>query len=268
MTIVVVPIYQAEASPRVLRGMFGSMIQAMIIFGQVIATLICYGTQNIPDAKGWQIPVGLQFITPALIFVMLPLLPESPRWLLTQGRREEALKSLQKLRQGYSTEKIELELDAITYANNTENKGKWADIFSISNRRRTFVAILAMFGQQITGQAFPSQYGVIFYQSQGFRSSAFLFNVVSAVLSLVAVMFTWLYVDSIGRRPVLLVGGTFMGIWLYILGSVGALPPANLTDQTKGLMVASVMLFSFFFNLSWAPMYVISSLSIKFWGKQ
>ena len=80
MTIVVVPIYLAETSPKVLRGMMTSTLQLMIVFGQLIASLVTFGTQHISGDKGWQIPVGLQFIAPALIVALLPLVPESPRW--------------------------------------------------------------------------------------------------------------------------------------------------------------------------------------------
>ena len=253
MAIVVVPIYQAETSPRVLRGMFASTIQVMITFGSLVATLIAYGTQHITSRRGWQIPIGLQLVMPAIITVLLPLLPESPRWLLSQGRRDDALKNLKKLRKGESETSLRLELEAISFANSSEEKGSWSEVFDRTNRVRTGVAILAMFGQQITGQAFPSQYGVIFYQSQGFRDQAFLFNVLSAVVGIVAVCMTWLYVDAVGRRPVLLVGSVMMGAFLYILGGMGMVPKDQLGDDEKNVIVASLMLFSFFYNLSWAP---------------
>lgn len=80
MTIVVVPIYLSETAPKVLRGMMTSTLQLMIIFGQVIASLVNFGTQHIPSDAGWRIPVGLQFIAPALILAFLPAVPESPRW--------------------------------------------------------------------------------------------------------------------------------------------------------------------------------------------
>lgn len=80
MTIVVVPIYLGETSPKVLRGMMTSTLQLMINLGQFVASLVNYGTQNIPSDKGWQIPVGLQFIAPAVILALLPIMPESPRW--------------------------------------------------------------------------------------------------------------------------------------------------------------------------------------------
>lgn len=118
---------------------------------------------------------------------------------------------------------------------------------------RTGVAVLAMFGQQITGQAFPSQYGVIFYQSQGYGDRAFLFNVVSNIISMGAVMFTWFYIDATGRRPVLMTGGFLMGAFLMILGGVGSVNLNTINAHEKELMVASLMLFQFFYNLSWAP---------------
>lgn len=83
MTIVVVPIYLSETAPKALRGMMTSTLQLMIIFGQVVASLVNFGTQNIPSDAGWRIPVGLQFIAPGLILALLPAVPESPRWLVT-----------------------------------------------------------------------------------------------------------------------------------------------------------------------------------------
>jgi hypothetical protein len=111
-----------------------------------------------------------------------------------------------------------------------------------------------MFGQQITGQAFPSQYGVIFYQSQGFASQAFLFNVLANIFSLVAVALTWITVDALGRRPSLLTGGALMGAMMFILAGLGSVDPSELSTSGKNMMIASVMLFTFFYSLSWAPM--------------
>lgn len=113
-----------------------------------------------------------------------------------------------------------------------------------------------MFGQQITGQAFPSQYAVVFYKSQGFGNQSFLFNIIQNIISLVAVIMTWFFIDQIGRRITLLVGGTLMGIFLFILGGMGTIPHDQFNTNEKNLMVTSLMLFQFFFNLSWAPAYV------------
>ncbi|VUC26093.1 unnamed protein product [Clonostachys rosea] len=260
MAIVVIPIYTAEVSPKVLRGMFGSTIQVMIIFGQVISTLVTYGTKNMKTAAGWQIPTGLQLVVPCIIFVLLPFLPESPRWLLSRNRRDLAVVNMRKLRKSASEEEIQTEIEALEYAHAHEEKGSWAEVFDKTNRVRTAVAVFALFGQQITGQAFPTQYGVIFYQSQGYGDQSFLFNVIANVISMGAVILTWFYIDSTGRRPVLLAGGFLMGTFLFILGGVGTVNMGKISEHEKELMVASVMLFQFFFNLSWAPCsYVVVS---------
>jgi SP family sugar:H+ symporter-like MFS transporter len=90
MAIVVIPIFISETSPRRLRGMMTSTIQIMITLGSLIASLGTYGMQHPPergsssspdnDHQGriWRIPIGLQLVTPAIIRVLLPLLPESP----------------------------------------------------------------------------------------------------------------------------------------------------------------------------------------------
>ena len=134
MAIVVVPIYQAETAPHVLRGMFASTIQLLIILGQVIATIVTYGTKNINSDAGWRIPTALQLVMPAAIFFLLPFLPESPRWLLSQDRPEDAKKSLRKLRKKATEEDIQVEIDALMYAHVNEHKGTWGDVFSRTNR--------------------------------------------------------------------------------------------------------------------------------------
>ncbi|KAG8349680.1 hypothetical protein FVEN_g13088 [Fusarium venenatum] len=102
------------------------------------------------------------------------------------------------------------------------------------------VAILAMFEQQITGQAFASQYSVIFYLSQGFGHRSFLFSVINSFLGLICLLITSYTVDMVNRRLLLLTEGTGMAIFLFV--------------------VASFMLFSASYALSWAPIsYVIVS---------
>src|SRR6478752_5460768 len=116
--------------------------------------------------------------------------PHSPLYctnaarLLAKDRVPEATKSLRRIRKDKSEEDIEFEIQAIQHAHSNDHKGRWSELFDAKNRRRTTVAILAMFGQQITGQAFASQYSVIFYLSQGFGARSFVFSVVGSVVGL------------------------------------------------------------------------------------
>jgi hypothetical protein len=169
--------------------------------------------------------------------------------LLSKDRAEEATKSLRRIRKDKSEEDIEFEIQAIQHAHSNDHKGKWSELFDAKNRRRTMVAILAMFGQQITGQAFASQYSVIFYLSQGFGARSFVFSVLSSVAGLVCLFITWFTVDLVGRRVLLLIGGTGMAIFLFIVGAVGTIK--NPTEMQQNTLVSpSVHQVVYFTNVA------------------
>lgn len=79
-TIVVVPIFQSECAPPALRGMISATLQLQIGFGQLVASLVNYGTKGMGGDVSWLIPTGLQLVVPVIILGLLPMLPESPRW--------------------------------------------------------------------------------------------------------------------------------------------------------------------------------------------
>lgn len=112
-----------------------------------------------------------------------------------------------------------------------------------------------MVGQQITGQAFATQYSVVFYNQQGFKNS-FILGLVMQALGVAAVLVTTTIIDSFGRRRLLIGGAIVQAIFLYIMGSIGTI--ANPTDTQMRVMAASFMLFFFFYLLAWAPLsYII-----------
>jgi SP family sugar:H+ symporter-like MFS transporter len=121
--------------------------------------------------------------------------------LISKDRFDDALTSLRRLRKKHlSDADVKLEIEAIRHSHSSESKGPWSEVFNKQNRLRTLVAVIAMFGQQITGQAFPSQYSVIFYQNEGFGSNAFLFNIFNNLVALICLIITWFSVDQVGRR--------------------------------------------------------------------
>lgn len=262
VTISVVPTYQSETTPAEIRGATVASLQLWISVGQIIAAVTTNATKSRLGRDAWLIPTGVQFIIPAIMLAGYYFIPESPRYLIWQNRREEAFKALRYVRPRHiSDEDLNYELDLIVLAEETQDMdAKWKDLFKGPNLRRTLISIGAMFGQQITGQSFGSQYQVVFLQQQGIESpSPFIMTIVSTVLNLVGCLFSSLVIDTLGRRHVLAFGGSFMAIFLYILGALGTvLKHRPLVESEKGLMLSGLPLFGFFYALSWGPLaYVI-----------
>ncbi|KAK0653625.1 High-affinity glucose transporter HXT2 [Lasiodiplodia hormozganensis] len=254
--VISIPAYMAEIAPPSLRGLISSQLQIQIVFSQLVASGINYGTANIPNNNSWRIPVLIQFVMPVFLLTLLPILVESPRWLISRGRQEDAMQALQKLRKNdASVESLQLEIDMLSSFKENEEKGSWREVFQGTNRRRTFIVTIAMIGQQITGQSFASQYSTIFYTQQGF-TNAFALSLISTAVTFAGVLISGFFVDGLGRRPLLIGGGLSQAFWLFLLGGMGTI--ANPTSAQKNTLVASLMLFGVSYGLSWASLsYII-----------
>lgn len=254
--IILVPIYQAECFPPALRGIVTSTIQFQISIGGLTASLVNLGTKGMATDAAWLIPTGLQLILPLVILAMIPWMPESPLWLISKGRKEQAVVSLSKLREkGTSQSDLEAEVLLLSSFGNNDGKGSWKEVFNKQNRRRTLICVATMFFQQATGQSFVSQYGIVFFQQNGVKNP-FVIGVVQQVITIVCVFLAAVAVDSAGRRMVLFCGVGGMAISIYVLGGVGTVSP--ITDSLRDLLVACILLFGGFSSLSWGPVaYII-----------
>ncbi|KAK7216998.1 hypothetical protein V2G26_005001 [Clonostachys chloroleuca] len=104
MELAVVPAYQSEIVPALVRGFVVGTYQLALILGGLVINCVCFGTSTLSGDESWRIPLGLFYIIPAIISTCIWFLPESPRWLLSKGRVDEARASLAQYRNGSFTE--------------------------------------------------------------------------------------------------------------------------------------------------------------------
>ena len=256
MEFSVVPIFQSEITPAPVRGLVVGTYQLAINFGGLIISCICRGTSTLPSNAAWRIPMGLYYIIPTLVICLIWFIPESPRWLLIQGRSDDALKSLQRLYGAHDQYDAAAELALLTIAlEEQKEKGSYRELLQGTNRRRTLIAVISSFFLQATGQAFASQYGTIFVKSLN-TVNPFTISSVAAALVVVSTLVTLLFNDRIGRRPILIGGGLLQALFLFLMGGFGS---ANLlTDGMKTGIIVGMMLYGVAFSLSWAPLtYVV-----------
>ncbi|XP_038148580.1 solute carrier family 2, facilitated glucose transporter member 12 [Cyprinodon tularosa] len=227
-------LYIAEISPRERRGLLVTLYELMLVVGVMLGFGCSYVFATTPH--GWAYTFGL-VIPPALIQMgALLFLPPSPRFLVAQGKVEQARVVLVRMR-GRFKESVAEELREIQVGLKEESEHSFWELFSskANLRLRLLTGIALVFLQQATGQPNILSYASPLLRSMGFDSDAAAtlastgFGVVKVVGTIPAV----LLVDRLGTKSFLCVGAVGMGISLAALGTLTMQSRTHLTSLCK-----------------------------------
>jgi sugar porter (SP) family MFS transporter len=262
----ITPVFVAENCPPAVRGRITGLFQEFLVIGSTFAYWLNYGValHIKPSTKQWRIPVAIQLIPGGFLLIGLFFLKESPRWLMKQGRYEEAIESLAYIRQETTTSpEIVQEIAEIRAALDEElalTEGvTWKECITPGNRYRFFSGFCIMFFQQFSGTNSIGYYAPQIFQTIGVsktNTSLFATGIYGTVKVFTTGIFLIIGIDKLGRRKSLLFGAAWMMTMMIIIGTVlHTHPPTNTNTVSPAsiAMVCMIYLFVIGYSASWGP---------------
>ena len=261
------PLYISEVAPAHIRGRLTTVQQVMIITGLTAAFVVNYllaqtagnSLGEIAGAPAWRWMYLAQTVPAVIFLVALFFIPESPRYLVSRGRHEQALHVLTRL---FGTETAERKLGEIQGSFSADHRPRLSDVTMPGSGFRPIVwagIMLATF-PQFVGINIIFYYGETLWKLAGVSEEAALErNIVSGLVSIAAVFVAIMVIDKIGRKPLLMVGSVGMAVtlgamsWAFSGAATDAAGNLMLDPNVGWVALIAANLYVIFFNMSWGP---------------
>ena len=246
----VIPLYLSEISPKVIRGTLVSLYQWAITAGILFSYFINAAFANAIYSWRWMLLAG---ILPGLVLLVgMSLMSDTPRWLVSKNRDEEAKKVFKKIDPNANAD-VEIGEIKKTLASESEDSNKKIR-FKKWMIMPFVVGIGIMFAQICTGINTIIYYAPTIFKIAGFDSNLNAIyattgiGVINFLMTIVAVFFT----DRLGRKPLLYFGLTGVMLSLVALGCAFAFSSV-LGDSLKWVAVGSLVTYIICFAMSLGP---------------
>lgn len=259
--------YASEVCPVVLRCYLTTYVNLCWVIGQLIASGILRGFVARTDEWAYRIPFAIQWVWPIPIMVGVFLAPESPWWLVRQGRQQDAMASLNRLTNKRDTEFGPNETVAMMKHTNElekeiEQGTTFLDCFKGVDLRRTEIVCLTWGVQNLCGSGIMG-YSTYFYKQAGLSSeNAFNMSLAQAGIGFFGTVFSWFLMTRYGRRS-LYVGG--LTVLFTMLMAIGFSSLGNSSNRSTAWATGSLLVvYTLFYDMTVGPVCysLVSELSL------
>jgi sugar porter (SP) family MFS transporter len=213
---VLCPVYISEISPPKHRGILAATFQLAIVLGILLSLISNYFLLDIGDTN-WRWMLASGTFPAFAFFMMLLVIRKSPRWLVKEGRIEEARINIEEL----SLHEIDTEqtIRDIQESIQIENAERKVNIFKKPYRRIMIIGIFVGIFNQLTGIGIVFYYSSQIFRIAGFSSNnSMLQSVILGVTNLVFTLLAMAIIDKVGRKKLLLFGQMGMVMVLGLFG--------------------------------------------------
>ncbi|MBR0260447.1 MAG: sugar porter family MFS transporter, partial [Selenomonadaceae bacterium] len=206
---VTVPAFLAEMAPAERRGRMVTQNELMIVTGQLLAFVVNAAMGVAFGSTGgiWRYMLAIASTPAVVLWLGMLSVPESPRWLIVQGRIGEALEVLKKIREEKRAQKELDEIKETIALESSVQQATYSDLAVPWVRRIVFIAMGVAICQQISGVNSIMYYGTQILTEAGFSTQAALIgNIANGVISVSATFFGIWMMGRHGRRPLIMTG--------------------------------------------------------------
>ncbi|MEN2741969.1 sugar porter family MFS transporter [Microbacterium sp. X-17] len=265
---VVAPAYIAEIAPKQRRGGLASLQQLAITIGIFVALLSDALLAGAAGAAANQLWLGLEAwrwmflvgVIPSVVYGILALLlPESPRYLLSTGRHDEARAIFATLVPEEDVDRQVRDIESAIEEDKDSAKGTLrGNRFGL--KPIVWIGIILSVFQQFVGINVIFYYSTTLWKAVGFtESNSLLITVITSVTNVVVTIVAILLVDRVGRRPILLTGSVGMAISLAVMAlAFSFADKANgavtLPNPWGPIALIAANIFVICFGASWGPL--------------
>ncbi|TFK27739.1 general substrate transporter [Coprinopsis marcescibilis] len=255
--------YLAEMAPAHLRGAYMGFLNSFYYVGQMSATGMMVPTGRWNNDLAWRLPLYIQVVPAALNALFIFTCPESPRWLYSVGKSEQARAILAKLhsRTGDpNSPLVDLEMEEIEEKIQVDGVDKrWWDFRPLfrtrADRYRAYMVILIGSFGQLSGNGLITYFMPILLKNAGITSQdrQLTLNFVNSVTSYIGALCGSAVIDRFGRRRILLTAtGAVTVVLAIVTGLLSDSGELNSTRSNAG--ITFIFLFMVIFSFGWTPM--------------
>lgn len=254
-----IPIWQSEMSRAENRGRLVTFEGSVVAVGTLIAYWLDFGLSYVNSSIQWRFPVAFQIFFALILLTGITNLPESPRWLVSKNRKEEAMQVLSKLNDvAIDSDEVYAEITVVQDAVQRFSKSQvgFKDLFSggrTQHFQRMAIGASTQFFQQFTGCNAAIYYSTVLFETTIFHGQRRLSLILGGVFATVYALSTipaFFLIDSFGRRNLFLVGALGQGI-SFTISFACLINPT--TENAKGAAVG-IFLFIAFFGFTILPL--------------
>lgn len=268
------PAFAVEISHPAYRGVMTGCYNCFYTLADVLAAGCTRASVVFPNNQAWLIPVWVQMAFPALVCLFVWFLPESPRWLFSNGQREKAIEFLKTYHGEGNLDSVFVRFQLTEFESNLELNGsdkRWWDYRALYNTRAARYRmgvnlVFICFGELSSGGI--SYFIGGFYASAGITdpTTVLNFSLGRTFLSLFMAFFGAFLSDLAGRRKLILssIAGMCL-MWTGITVCTGIFKNTGNAESAKA-GIAFYFLFCFFYAYGITPnqgLYAIEVLSYE-----